>query len=110
MTVPRLKTSLWVAAQVRQCDKAFIPVVVARRGDPDSGQVLIKRNRLNGTFEVFARTLTLEGDPAWRCAAGPGNESDADRFIDSETRFDPDLWVLEIEDPTAQYTHDAPVI
>jgi len=32
-----LTTGLWVSAQVRLCDRAFIPATVVRRGDPDAG-------------------------------------------------------------------------
>ena len=58
MTEPRLKTDLWIRAQIRLCDTQLIPAVIARRGDSDAGQVMIKRNRMDGTFEVFARTVT----------------------------------------------------
>ena len=36
-----LNTGLWVMAQVRICDRAFIPATVVRRGDPDAGTVLL---------------------------------------------------------------------
>ena len=29
-----LTTGLWVSAQIRLCDRAFIPAAVVRRGDP----------------------------------------------------------------------------
>ena len=32
-----LNTGLWVSAQVRICDRAFIPATVVRHGDPDAG-------------------------------------------------------------------------
>ena len=40
-----LTTGLWVSAQVRLCDRAFIPATVVRRGDPDAGTVLLKLNQ-----------------------------------------------------------------
>ncbi|MEK9644439.1 MAG: DUF1491 family protein [Alphaproteobacteria bacterium] len=112
MTEPRLKTGLWISAQVRLCDLNLIPAVIARRGDADSGQVLIRRNLLNGTSIVFARTSALEGATAWRRATGPDPVDDADAVavIDREAGFDPDVWVLEIEDPDGRYELDAPEI
>ena len=112
MTEPRLKTDFWIRTQIRLCDIFFIPAVVARRGDSDAGQVMIKRNLLNGTFEVFARTTDLDGDRAWRLATGPDpvDGAAADAVIAREANFDPDLWVLEIEDRDGKYELDAPVI
>ena len=112
MTEPRLKTELWIRAQIRLCDIRFIPAVIARRGDSDAGQVMIKRNRMDGTFEVFARTLTLEGAPAWRRATGPDpvDEDAARAVIDREANFDPDIWVIEIEDRDGAYELDGPVV
>ena len=112
MTEPRLKTEVWVRAQIRVCDLNFIPAVVTRRGDSDAGQVLINLNRLDGTFEVFARTSTLDGKPAWRTATGSGLvDAEAARVvIEREAKFDPDIWVLEIEDGEGKYQLDGPVI
>lgn len=112
MTEPRIKTRVWIAAQVRLCDIVQVPVAVVRRGDADSGQVVIKRNRLDGTFEVFVRTIALSGAAAWRCATGaePADEEAADRVIGRESDIDPDIWVLEIEDPAGRYEFDAPVV
>ena len=112
MTEPRLKSDIWIREQIRLCDINFIPAAIARRGDSDAGQVMIKRNRLDGTFEVFARTSTLGGAPAWRRATGPDpvDEEAASAVIDREAGFDPDIWVLEIEDRDGKYELDGPVI
>jgi len=37
MSEPRLKSEIWVKAQLRLCDVTFLPCVVARRGDADAG-------------------------------------------------------------------------
>lgn len=112
MTEPRLKTSLWISAQIRLCDLSFMPAVVARRGDSDAGQVMVLRNLLDGTFELFARTTDLDGGSAWRCASGPDpvDYETASKLIAREADFDPDIWVLEIEDRDRKYELDAPVI
>src|SRR6478752_4729217 len=53
-----LNTGLWVMAQVRICDRAFIPATVVRRGDPDAGTVLLKLNRFEAGVTVYARAST----------------------------------------------------
>jgi hypothetical protein len=89
-----------------------MPAVVVRRGDSDAGQVILLRNILNGMFEVFARTTDLNGRRAWRRASGsePVEYQVAQRLIDREVKFDPDIWVLEIEDCDGKYELDAPLI
>ena len=42
----RLRTGLWVKAQIRLCDIESIPAVVVHRGDVDASAVLLKINRL----------------------------------------------------------------
>ena len=71
MTEPRLKTDLWIRAQIRLCDISFIPAVIGRKGDPDAGQVIIRRDLRNGTCELFARTILDGGGRGWRRLGGP---------------------------------------
>jgi len=100
-----LTTGLWVSAQIRLCDRAFIPAAVVRRGDPDVGTVLLKINRFEAGVTVFTQTSTLEDEPAWSRGTGPTpvTEADADAYIARQVARDPDLWVLEIEDRKGEY-------
>lgn len=112
MTEPRLKTSLWISAQIRLCDLSSMSAIVARRGDSDAGQVMILRDLMDGTVELFARTTDLDGNRAWRCVSGPEpvTSAAAQEIIEREAGFDPDLWVLAVEDRDRKYELDAPVI
>ena len=40
----RLRTQIWVQAQIRVCDQRNIAVFVRKKGDIDAGAVLIKLN------------------------------------------------------------------
>ena len=66
-----LTTGLWVSAQVRLCDIAFIPATVVRRGDPDAGTVLVKVNRFEDGVTVYTQASTLDDEPAWSRGTGP---------------------------------------
>ena len=66
-----LNTGLWVSAQVRLCDIAFIPATIVRRGDPDAGTVLVKINRFEAGVTVYTQASTLDDEPAWSRGTGP---------------------------------------
>jgi len=107
---PRLRTALWVSAQVRRCNIDSVPIVVVRHGDDDAGLVIVKLDRLDGTSEVFLRTTALDGNWAWRNISGmsPVANLQAEIIIEREVGFDPDVWVLAIEDPDGNFEFDAP--
>ena len=99
----RLKTGLWVAALVRRYDREAIPAVVARRGDPDAGAVLVKVNRRDAGCTVFARERGADDTLAWQPVSGEGiPEAEADAYISRQIGRDPDLWVVEVEDRAAR--------
>lgn len=112
MTEPKLRTDIWVSAQVRTCDRAFIPVVVSRRGDPVAGAVLLKINKLAAGCIVLSQVRDMEGALSWMRGTGPEPvaEPDADQYIARQVKFDPDIWVVEIEDRDGTYEVPGPVM
>ncbi len=109
---PDLRAEIWIKAQVRICDIAMLPAFIRRRGDPDAGAVIIKLDRLNGSSEIFIQARTGNGSRAWSRGVGNGAvvDSEAELYIQRQMSFDPDIWVLEIEDPESCYKLDGPVL
>jgi hypothetical protein len=107
-----LTTGLWVMAQVRLCDRAFIPAAVVRRGDPDAGTVLLKLNRFEAGVTVYTQASSTGDEPVWSKGTGPNpvNEAEADAYIARQVKYDPDVWVLEIEDRRGQYKLDGKIV
>lgn len=95
----RLPTGLWVMAHVRAADVQGVPMVVARKGDPGRGTVLLKINRRNGLFDILVQTRRDE-ELVWSRPLGPDpmDEAAADTYIARQVKYDPDLWVVEVED------------
>jgi hypothetical protein len=107
-----LTTGLWVMAQVRLCDRAFIPATIVRRGDSDAGTVLLKLNRFEAGVTVYTQASTMDDGPAWSRGTGPMpvTEPEADAYIARQVQYDPDVWVLEIEDRKGRYELDGKIV
>ncbi|SFI83957.1 DUF1491 family protein [Jannaschia pohangensis] len=102
----RLTASFWVAAYRKRLELFDIPCFVVRHGDDTGGAVLIKLNTLDGRAQVFQRSFDLmTGDRAW-IVLTEGAESDCDAAIARQSGFDPDLWVLEVEDRAGRHLLD----
>ncbi len=110
--VTGLTTGLWVMAQVRICDRNFIPATIVRRGDSDAGTVLVKLNRFEEGVTVYTQASSTGDDPLWSRGTGPKpvSEAEADAYIARQVKYDPDVWVLEIEDRRGQYKIDGKVV
>ena len=100
-----LKPYIWVQATIRRCDLEAIPAAISRRGDSDGGAILVKLQRAEG-WSVHGQALIGgdEGETGWLRGIGPGPEADADAYIARQVKRDPDLWVIEIEDPKGRFT------
>jgi hypothetical protein len=74
--------------------------VVARKGDEDGGDIVIKVNMGGGNFRVFHQVRDSQSQLAWLSATGtdPVPESSADAVIAKAIEMDWDLWVVEIDD------------
>lgn len=111
MSEPRLKSEIWVQAFIRRCWVADVPALLVRRGEETAGAVLIKANGFGNGCVVFARGMTAGGDWGWRRASGPDpvTEPDADAYVERQLKFDPDLWVVEVESLSLDRFIDDPI-
>jgi hypothetical protein len=111
-TPDRLKTELRVQAWLRQCAVAGLMATVARKGDVEAGALFLKINRLAKGCEVYAGVTGTDGAAAWLRATGPVPvpEKEADLYLARQSKYDPDLWVLEIEDPKTQFVLDGKIL
>jgi hypothetical protein len=106
--VTRLTADFWVAAYLNRLRLADIPAFVVAKGDATAGAVLVKQNTLDGHAQVFQRSFDLmTGDRAWIVLA-EGDEAACDAAIARQRQFDPDLWVIEVEDRAGRHLLDEP--
>ena len=111
----RLKSGIWVAAFLRRCGVEGAFAAVRRRGADEAGAVFILVNRLDGTATLYgpaSQSLFDEAQPSDRMftavlgGATPVAEADAEARIAREIKFDPDVWVIEIEDRAGRHFLD----
>ena len=100
----RVTSSLWVAAHVRRWNGEGMPAVVVRRGAEEAGAIFVIVDRLDGTNDFYApapQTEFSEEGVSDRRFERVGERLDAlhiGEAIERELRFDPDIWVVAIED------------
>ena len=105
-----LSTDIWVGALIRRVEIGGGFAVVARKGDPNAGAVLVKvLNRSDGTARLLAEATRGDGDQVWMQPAASTDERELDRYIDRAVRIDPDIWVVEIEDREGRHFLVEPV-
>ncbi|PIE07043.1 MAG: GTP-binding protein Era [Rhodobacterales bacterium] len=104
----RLATGIWVGAYRARLGALGIPVYVVAKGDATAGAVLVKLATLDGQARAYTRVLDLaRGDRVWDVLA-EGPEREVDAAIARQRGFDPDLWVIEVEDARGRHLLDEP--
>ena len=109
----RLKSSIWVAAYLRRCQTEGIFGAVRRRGAEEAGAVFVKLALLDGNAVLYApapQTAYDDSRPIERVfspsSPQPVAEQSVEERIAREINFDPDVWVVEIEDRAGRHFLD----
>ncbi|MEM9434225.1 MAG: DUF1491 family protein [Pseudomonadota bacterium] len=104
----RLTSEFWVKAYLTRLTLVEIPAFVTSKGDATAGAVLIKLNTLDGQAAAYQRSFDLiSGQRTWVVLA-QGAEADVDIALNKQRSFDPDLWVIEVEDRQGRHLLDEP--
>ena len=103
----RLTSRFWVDAYLARLRLENIPAFVVRHGDDTAGSVLVKLNTLDGNACLYQRSYNLMADKrAWSVLA-EGEERTVDEAVERQRGFDPDIWVVEVEDRQGRHNLDA---
>jgi hypothetical protein len=100
----RLRADFWVAAYIRRCAHEGAPAVLRRRGAAEAGAIFVKIDRLDGFAALYGPAPQSElKDGRDRLFARLHREpwitsAEAEQKLASQIRFDPDLWIVEMED------------
>jgi hypothetical protein len=101
----RLRSDIFVSAYIRQCGIDGVPAMLRRRGSAESGAIIVKVDRLDGTCALYGpapQSSFDEASPERRFIrlhdAPTIPVPDAEDRLARELRFDTDLWIVEVED------------
>jgi hypothetical protein len=107
----RLRSDFWVAAHLRRCAVEGVDAVLRRRGAEEAGAIFVKVDRLDGTASLYgpAPQLFVEEAAEGRLFAPALTDApvpDVEDRLKREIRFDPDLWIVEIDDRAGRHLLD----
>lgn len=108
MAPPRLTATFWVHAYLTRLRLHDIPAFVVAHGDDSAGAVLVKLSTLDGQACAWQRSFDpMTGNRVWVVLA-QGDEAAVDAAIARQRSFDPDLWVVEVEDRQGRHLLEEP--
>jgi hypothetical protein len=98
----RLTSDFWVSAYVRRCHLEGAFAVIRRRGGREAGAIFLIVDRLDGTNDFYAPAPQSELDDtrgrAFERVAERVDGLAVEERLARELRFDPDAWVVAVED------------
>ncbi|WP_020175473.1 DUF1491 family protein [Methyloferula stellata] len=104
MSTARLRSDIWVSAYLRRCAVEGAFAVLRRRGAAEAGAIFIKIDLLDGTALLFGpapQSELKDGEDRLFSALHKDariEPGEAEKRLAREINFDPDLWIVEVED------------
>ena len=104
MSGPRVAASVLVSALIRAAEGQGGFGAVLSKGDATAGAILILLVERGGPPQILERVLTPTGDYRWQRTENQaaGNAKTLQKFLQRRRQYDPDLWVLELDVPSAE--------
>jgi hypothetical protein len=101
MSGRRLPAKLEVSGLIRRIETEGGYATIIHKGDPEGGSLLLIVSSRGSHFACLERILGITGNYEWNSAGPPesSGSTDLQAFLAKRTRFDPDLWVLELDIP-----------
>jgi hypothetical protein len=100
MRAARLTSEFWASAYLRTMNGDSRPATLRRRGSPEAGAVFVVLDRLDGVQTLYGPAPQSLADESGERLFLPVVSGDALTImarLDREMRFDPDLWIIDVE-------------
>ena len=103
----RLATSVLVGGLMRKAQGEGGFAAILAKGDSTAGAVIVILHERGGPQRVLERILQPDGAYQWQETTGQvidriTKNEDVPAFVARRRRFDPDLWVVELDIPSAE--------
>jgi len=99
-----LSSDLWVSALIRRAQIEGAYATVVKKGDERAGSVIVKAyDTSTRTARLYTEAFGTDGDRLWIQPVTNDSESELDAYIARQRGYDPDLWVVEIEDKQGRH-------
>ena len=104
MTEPRVASSILVSALLRRAEAEGGFGTVLAKGDPTAGAVGVLLTERGANPRFFERLLQPDGHYAWQESGQQrlDEPGEIQALIDRRRRFDPDLWLIELDIASAE--------
>jgi hypothetical protein len=100
----RISTELAVKALIRRCQAAGAPAYVIRHGDDERGAMFVRISMLDGRAKLLGPPPAMLSDEGrarmleHHLSPDGAPEREVEAYLARQIEFDPDLWLVEIED------------
>jgi hypothetical protein len=94
-----LSSDVWVSALIRRAEIGGGFATVSRKGDARAGTVIVKVfNTSDRTARLYSEAFGPGGERLWMQPVESEFENELDDYLQRQIKYDPDLWIVEIED------------
>ena len=101
---PRLAAGILAGALLRKADAEGGFGAVLKKGDEQSGEIIVILAEKGRKAGIYERILQPEGKYVWHSSGMQLIESEEklSDFLARRIRFDPDLWIVELDIASAE--------
>ena len=100
---PRLASAVLVSALLRRAQDEGGNGAVLAKGDPSAGSVTVILAEKGRKACVLERLLEPDGRYSWEeSRQDVQNEEEFQKFLGRRRKYDPDLWILELDIASAE--------
>lgn len=100
----RLATSVLATSLMRRCESIGGFAAVISKGDPTAGSILVILTEMGGNPRLLERVLQADGAYSWQVTSIQDTDKRQDflHLLERRRSFDPDLWLIELDVPSAE--------